>query len=787
MTIKEMQEDARARKHRERAAKEAVFRAGVAMRNQISDLERRVENLELQKAQMSKNYAHASEKQENRLQELNSKLEAQKETAEQAIKTSTMICEVEFVQLTEQLSQAEKNHTEKLAAKKREIKPLQQCFDNRDSDFQRLEAVAKHEILAHERLIREKNELYHAKVKADREVERLGIKLENLSSDKHDADLRASGAEGRAKGLQDQLEVSEKKTKRLETSCKEIEEEARDKLLSAYAIITPPPSEEDQQLATTASEEVGLQADVENLRKKNGELQAEVVALKDNLDEWNRTWDAAVRSYKTYEQGVKDWKQDVLRDCDEEKRKVLAKARANDRGPSEQDAREQDIRRQCEVEKKEALAEERKNGRVQWESRECSLKAQFAVKLKSHTDQEVQKLRRRAGFEHRNLSKIKRSEVKWVLKQAVSRAVEVERSLIQKRLRGQFQMDLSNYKTQFESEHAKTQTQSASRYNAGSENKILLNEQMKKQDDDIDLHKARLKEVSDEKRELESQLKTLKDDNDRLSRDNTAHLSQQSMAQKTRSEAQIAFMAQELARALKLLSEIDVMGLDQRSRKSLHELLLSGRLIRDTKSAIEEDDSVDYQHLKMMLDQIIKDSDNVEDLDAKERPALQAQLDEAWSVIGGLNQILMAEARDTMNQDLLERIYRDKVKGKEKEGTIFRVGTTSVPSAGLNGGLSTALSLEPIEPNSFVSGPIGNQQTCSSNTTSPTSTQKPNIYLSSAIPTPNVAGSQDGPDYIDPAAAHALQDMDETHQGRFEFYLDSVNFSDAAWLNFTGS
>ena len=40
-----------------------------------------------------------------------------------------------------------------------------------------------------------------------------------------------------------------------------------------------------------------------------------------------------------------------------------------------------------------------------------------------------------------------------------------------------------------------------------------------------------------------------------------------------------------------------------------------------------------------MLDQIIKGSDNVEDLDPKERPALQMRLDEAWSVIGDMNRI----------------------------------------------------------------------------------------------------------------------------------------------------
>ena len=95
------------------------------------------------------------------------------------------------------------------------------------------------------------------------------------------------------------------------------------------------------------------------------------------------------------------------------------------------------------------------------------------------------------------------------------------------------------------------------------------------------------------------------------------------------------------------------MGLDQRSRESLHKVLLAGRPIRDTKTAIEEDDSVDYQHLKMMmLDQIIKDFDDIKGLEPKQRPALQMQLDEAWSVIGDMNQILMAEARDTINQDL---------------------------------------------------------------------------------------------------------------------------------------
>lgn len=67
------------------------------------------------------------------------------------------------------------------------------------------------------------------------------------------------------------------------------------------------------------------------------------------------------------------------------------------------------------------------------------------MKLKSH-NRELQKLRRRTRPKHQKQMKVKKYQLLWVFNQAVSHAVDVERSLLQIQFRTQFQTELSNYK-----------------------------------------------------------------------------------------------------------------------------------------------------------------------------------------------------------------------------------------------------------------------------------------------------------------------------------------------------
>ena len=802
MTIKGLIEWAQARKHETRATKNAAVRARAALRQQIGTLERQIKDSKLETVRMTNENARTMEEHENHWQEVNTDLEAQKQTAERAAaaaerqleeaqakhekemstarskieglratQTFTIGCERDIENLPEELSQAQKEKGEVLAPYEKAVETPKKRVDDHDSEIFRLRGQMLDERQAKRRAIEEKDKLHLASLKATRDMEILNDKYQELESEKREATSRALSAEGRAKGLQDQLWVSEKNADRWEALYQKTEEDARDKVLSAYADSIPPFSEDGQHVTTKTTEEVEILALVETLRKEKEELQEKNDGLTADVSQWSQRWEAAVEGQET-------WQQDIRRQCDKEKEEALAQARANDRAISERDTKEHDIRRQCKAEKEKALAEEREKLQILWDSRECSLKGQFAVKLRSHTNQELQKARRRTGSERNKQSKVKRCQVKCVLKQAVSRAVEVEWPLIQNDLRSQVQTELFSYKAQFEAEHAKALTELRAQNDTGSMNQVLLDQEIKKRDGYIESHKARLKQAYDEKRKSEAELKRAREENDRLSQQVIAHDSEEAMARQSGSEAQISLMTQDLVRASKLLAELAAMGLDQYHRDLLNELVLANQLIRDTRLTIEEDESVDYEDLKARLQRVVDSSDGLDDMDPRERPTLYAQLCETYLIVGGLINILAEEPGATTNQDILERIYRDKVKGKGKEGTPFAPNVISGPSVRSNGGRSAAPSPEPERSKPITSPPNGNQETDFGNN----SAQNPDVYRSTDTPDPHIAESEDEPEEMDSATAHALQRYDEMDPDMPAFDLDSIDWDDPAWL-----
>ena len=66
---------------------------------------------------------------------------------------------------------------------------------------------------------------------------------------------------------------------------------------------------------------------------------------------------------------------------------------------SDGNAKEQDVRRKYNEEKQEAHALGRENSRIRWESQVYAMRGQFSMKLKSHVNRELQKLRHRLVVE----------------------------------------------------------------------------------------------------------------------------------------------------------------------------------------------------------------------------------------------------------------------------------------------------------------------------------------------------------------------------------------------------
>ena len=777
MTIKAMEEGVQVRKSAVRLGKKRAFREKAAMRQQIHDLQLRIEASELGKTQMSNEHTLAIEEHKTDLLEARKELKENRETAEQAAaaaesrlqeaqaehgmalstaesriedlraaQTLTFTCGREANDLRKQLATVGKENAEAIAAKDHEIRVLQTFVDGHDSEIRRFRGEAVDARRDKTQVIAEKNRLSDAKAVTDRRLESLQAEIERLTSEKREAEFRASGAEGRTKGLQDQLVVTEKRAENWETLYNQAEEKARDNVLSAYAFPTPQASEQDQRDTSTASKEMEALLLAEKLRKEKIELEKlelekKVAGLTARVEEWAQCWEQALEGRKT-------WEQELRRQCEEENREALVEARAKQHTTRDLDAREQDVRRQCKVEKETALAAERENCRIQRESQLCSLRVQCAAKLKSDAIRAQEKIRRRAGTMPKKDLRIKKRQRKWVVRREVSNAIEVERSLIQKRLQNQFQTQLSAYKTQYESEHSNSE-----------------NQEIKKLNDSLELRKTELKQACNEKRDAEKSLKFVREENERLSRQVMAHQSQQSTASQTASEKQVTTMAEEHGRALKLLDECAVMGLDEKHRRLLSELVEANKLVKEVRSKSKERQN-DPDDLERKANQLMNSSDIFDSLDPSERPALHAQLVKAYDQIGGFLKIIKKMRAGTTGRNTLKSISRGKGKQKERQGAVFgRASSSSSASAA-------------------PSRQVSNFQTAFSNTPTLASTQVPNVYPTTNPPQPPAADSQDGPGEMDSATAHALQGTDEMNEGTSEpFDLDTIDWSNPMWLN----
>ena len=702
MAIKNLKEEKESQKQEARAAKKTAATARKAMQREIDELNHQIQESELEKGRVFLENARATAAYESCLLEVENGLKAEKEAARRAAAAverqrkevkarhdeemrvaNSQIGELKVAQsssaeirreasgLREQLAQAKKEGAEHVAAKEREIERVQTCIADRDFQIRSARADAAHDRQAKRQITWEKNDLVHTSAALEGQVKKLQEEKKSLELKKERAESMASGAEGRAQGLQNLLKAAESRADRWERDCKKAEENARNEVLSAYEAVPAEVSEAEQRIKRMSDELEESRALVEQVQTENSKLRKTIGSLEALVANWERTWQEAMDGHKTWEENVDHWKEDVRAQYEKEKRQAIAAERAEallSKGKSKgTSAEEQEIRRQCEMEKQSALAAEREACRVQWENQKCSLQAHFAAKLKSHTDGELQKLRRRDCFEKKHLLKVRKRQMRGTFGKAVSQAVEVQRSLLLRQFRDESQRQLTDYKSRFESERASSKAQSEGQNITGGLDQVLLNEEIQKRDNYLDQHKSRLTDAYAAKRDLEGKLKTATEENRRLSREVIAFESEKAMAKQTRSEAQVTLMTREYARAVTLFSEITVLGLDEKHFKLLNDLVHANKVVRDIRTTIEEGGVVDHVYTLNLLDRIFNNSDDFDHLDPLERPAMHVQMLGTYATIGGLMRIFSGERGEIVEQDILETIYGDSVKGKGKE------------------------------------------------------------------------------------------------------------------------
>ena len=750
------QHDSSAALIEKRSQKHSPFRVNQELSGQIRHLQSQIRELKLEKVRMSDENSRTTQEQKNRLQEAETRLEDQKMAAEKAAAAAESKFRDTQVQLDEDLLDAQV-----------EADTLRMLIRQKDSEIERLKDLAEEASEAKVIANREKDELHHANVEGDEEVERLQAENRTLRSQSDKVETRVSGAEGRAKGLEDLLKVAEKSAERWKRAYETAQEDARDKVLSGYAAVTPGNSEEKAE-STMA---------VELLREKE-EIDSTNRQLRAKVEELNLTLEEQKRSQKAREE-------DIHRQCPKEKEEALAKAR-DGIATEEQATMKEDIRRECQLEMEKALSDEREHIRIQWNSWALSLRGQFAVNLKARTNEELEKSRRKASATRKTRSKVTKRQAKCVVRQAVSRAVEVERSLVQKQLRSQFQTEFSNYKTKSENEHAKAQTQSESQNGAGSTSQISLQQEIYKRDQEIESEKQKTRKAHDDLRQSETDHKTVREENRRLSQKVMAYESQESMAGQSKSDPQIALTVQDSVRASKLLAEIAAMGLEKFHLEQLNELLSANKVIADLRSTIEQGHWLDHEAFQGRINRLMLRSDGFDALDPRERPALHAQLEEAYRTVVSLSEILQRETGDGVKVELLERIYGDKGKGKEKQGNILGPGAASASSFASVGGRIATSAPRADESNTVISGGLGNDQQTglSNNAAVPPTAHTSALHPASTTSIPGPTLSQDAPEDIDSATAHALQGLDPTNSDTLvHFDLNSIDWTDPTWLN----
>ena len=765
----------------------STFHVNQDLSGENRKLQAQIRDLEGENVRMSDENSRATREQENRFQEAENRLEEQKVAAEKAAAAAETRLEEQKAAAEKAAAAAETRLEEqKVAAEKaaaaaeRKFRDAQAHFDEelltvqvevdtlltrirqKDSEIERLKDQAEEACEAKAIADVAKNELEDAKLEADGQVDRLQTENQTLKSQRDEAESKVSDAEGRARGLQGLLKATERSEEGWRTAYKNAQEDARDKVLSAYAVVMS--EEENQQASMTASTEVGPTMAVELLQEKR-ETDHRNRQLTAKVEELNLALEEEKRSQKARED-------DIRRQCNKEKEEALAKAR-DDTATSQQSTLEQDIRRECQLEMEKTLSDEREHIRGQWTSWASSLRGQFAVNLKARTNEEVKKYRRKASSQREMRSKVNKHQAKCVLRQAVSTAVEVERSLIQKQLRSQFQTELSNYKTKSEKEHAKAQTQSESQNGS--------NQEIHKRDQDIESWKAKTRQASDDLRQSEANNNHLREENQRLSQTVIAYESQESIARQNTSEPQIALTAQHSLQSSNLLSEIATMGLEKFHLDQLNELLSANKIIADLRSAIEENQYLDREAFQGRVERLMLRSNGFDALDPRERPSLHKQLEEAYRTVVCLSNMLESEPGEGVKMDLLEKIYGDcvkdkgkgKGKGKEKEERGAELGT------GAASGPAFASNAAQIATSSAQADGINNPGLNNTHPYTP-----PNAHPSSSTATnPIATQSQTAPpppandDDISPATAHALQNVDPS-----EFDLDKLDWSDPAIL-----
>ena len=303
MAIQDLKDEVQLRKDHQRTIKQAALREQFMMRHQMADLSREIRDLEVEKVQMAEEQARVVRAHAGRLQEVEARREEARRAAVEAEErcrkaemeheadmrrarseiqepragqTFTFTCRREVDEMRGRLAEVEKEKKEELAVKEEEMKKLRDSVADRDATIHRLRGEVDTSRQIYEEAMAEKARLHRAKMDADGKIDRLRTKNEDLMSKKGEAEARASGAECRAKGLQDQLAVARKGVDHWRSLYTDAVEDARDRVLGAYAVAGPQNTEEDS---------------VEKLRKEKAELEEQMACLK---REWREAWEKAV-------------------------------------------------------------------------------------------------------------------------------------------------------------------------------------------------------------------------------------------------------------------------------------------------------------------------------------------------------------------------------------------------------------------------------------------------------------------------------------------------------------
>ena len=481
MAIKEAKDETETRKQKVKTAKKTGRRVAATLQRQLDDVSSEVEVLKRKKAMIAEEKFRAAAEHREEMLVAKKKIE-ELETGLNTATASGRESIERFDELSDELSRASKETQEeliakdqKLAAKDGKIKMLQDRICAHDSEVQAISFEAGKDREACNKYCREKFESEKAqrnaelrvgdlereaitvKAKTDEATKALQTKLEESVARERGANVRAAKAEGDSEQLNRELDNTESARQSFEK--KEGEwatlfaanqayagAPAQSTLLDTNASI----SETDYQILPTTASEVEVSKLAKKLPEKNSaslkkpeqqapgtgpDPQKTIKELKRAVKDWERAW-------KVAENGAEEWKREICHGLDEKNQTLLATER-------------QTIRRKLEEEKQMALAAER---RIVRGNAKRTSRVRLMMKLKAQENKEQQKLRRRVVAGEEKRVKGKKGHVEWNFNKAESKPVDVDRPQLEIQIRTQlqteYQSELSNFKTQWEVEHA---------------------------------------------------------------------------------------------------------------------------------------------------------------------------------------------------------------------------------------------------------------------------------------------------------------------------------------------